>query len=283
MSEDVELVLLRRDSSGNVEIVKKVPFDSTSYSFFLRYTGRKPAVIEECVETNRLEDYQNLENKCHKIKKLISDYELMSNHRDFLMVVSILEQLHPKSILEAGTGAGAWPICLYKMGIKSHFDLIDDFSYTERGFTGSKVWPENVEDLEKHLNRNGVTQFSIFNDCVQKYFTNKKFDCVRIDLTEDQAVIDRLINSLDYNGVLFIDDIDDFNRLSFVLEHDDFLPIWVGEKEAAWTRDKILHTQLVNSLDSISVEGLLNARHDHKKWSFRVTKNNSFEKIFFNY
>jgi hypothetical protein len=128
-----------------------------------------------------------------------------------------------------------------------------------------------------------LLQFNIFNDRVHRYFTNKKFDCVRVDLSDNQAVIDKLINSLDYNGVLLIDDIDDFHRLSFVLEHDDFLPIWVGEKEAAWTRNKILHTQLVNSLDSIRVEGLSNARHDHKKWSFRVTKNDSFEKTFFKY
>ena len=62
MSEDIELVLVRRDSDNKVEIVKKESFDPTGYSF-LTYTGTKPAVMEEWVETDRLEDYQSLKKE----------------------------------------------------------------------------------------------------------------------------------------------------------------------------------------------------------------------------
>jgi len=58
MSEDIELVLVRRDSDDKVEIVKKESFNPTGYSF-LQYTGTEPAVMEEWVENDRLEFYQS--------------------------------------------------------------------------------------------------------------------------------------------------------------------------------------------------------------------------------
>ena len=60
MSEDIELVLVRRDSDDKVEIVKKESFDPNGYSFFQYYeTGNN--TLEEWVETDRLEFYQSFE------------------------------------------------------------------------------------------------------------------------------------------------------------------------------------------------------------------------------
>lgn len=216
--------------------------------------------------------------KFNEIEQIISDYELMSNPRDFLMVLSIIEQIKPKSILEAGTGAGAWPICLLRMGVDSYFDLIDNFSYSDKGFKGAKFWPNNKFELERHLRKNGVNKFKIFEKDAAEYTPTQKFDCVRIDLTADLTVIDRLIDTLNYKGVLLIDDIHNFNRLSLVLQHDDFLPIWVGEKEGAWTKDKKLHNRLVSYLKDIKLKGGINEYHIHKKWSFCITKEDSWVK-----
>lgn len=220
----------------------------------------------------------NIQRKFHGIEQIVARYELMSNPRDFLMVISILEQIKPKSILEAGTGAGAWPICLSKMGLDSYFELIDNFSYADKGFYGASFWPNNKQDLVRHLRKNGVNNFDIFDKNADEYLPRTKFDCVRIDLTETPTVIDRLINSLIYNGIIFIDDIHNFNRLSLILQHDNFYPIWVGEKEGAWTRDANLHSHLVDTLKNIHVEGLINEHHIHKKWFFCVTKKNSWHK-----
>ena len=58
MSEDIEFILVRRDSDDKVEIVKKESFDPTGYSFFQYYeTGSN--TLEEWVENDRLEFYQS--------------------------------------------------------------------------------------------------------------------------------------------------------------------------------------------------------------------------------
>ena len=60
MSEDIEFILVRRDSDDKVEIVKKESFDPNGYSFFQYYeTGNN--TLEEWVETDRLEFYQSFE------------------------------------------------------------------------------------------------------------------------------------------------------------------------------------------------------------------------------
>ena len=59
-----DLVLVRRDSQGIVEIVKKDKFDPTGYSFLkVRLTSDEsdPMVMEEWVESDKLETYKNLE------------------------------------------------------------------------------------------------------------------------------------------------------------------------------------------------------------------------------
>ena len=59
MSEDIEFILVRRDSDDKVEIVKKESFDPTGYSFFQYYeTGSN--TLEEWVENNRLDHYKKL-------------------------------------------------------------------------------------------------------------------------------------------------------------------------------------------------------------------------------
>jgi hypothetical protein len=62
MSEDVQFILLRRDSDNKVEIVKKEAFDPTGYSF-LRYFETESNFLEEWVETDRLEYYKSLEKQ----------------------------------------------------------------------------------------------------------------------------------------------------------------------------------------------------------------------------
>lgn len=55
-----EFVLVRQDSQNKVEIFKKKTFDSTGYSF-LKYRESGPMIIEEWVETDKLETYKKLE------------------------------------------------------------------------------------------------------------------------------------------------------------------------------------------------------------------------------
>ena len=58
MSEDIEFILVRRDSDNKVEIVEKESFDPNGYSFFQYYeTGNN--TLEEWVENDRLEFYQS--------------------------------------------------------------------------------------------------------------------------------------------------------------------------------------------------------------------------------
>jgi len=58
MSEDIEFILVRRDSDDKVEIVKKESFDLSGYSF-LQYRETGNNTLEEWVETDRLKFYQS--------------------------------------------------------------------------------------------------------------------------------------------------------------------------------------------------------------------------------
>jgi len=62
MSEDVEFILVRRDSDDKVEIVKKEAFDPTGYSFF-QYNETGNNILEEWVENDRLDHYKKLKEE----------------------------------------------------------------------------------------------------------------------------------------------------------------------------------------------------------------------------
>lgn len=57
---DIQFVLVRRDSLGKTEILKKEKFDSTGYSF-LKIREMSDGSVEEWVETEKFEMYQKME------------------------------------------------------------------------------------------------------------------------------------------------------------------------------------------------------------------------------
>lgn len=56
---DIQFVLVRKDSLGKIEILKKEKFDSTGYSF-LKIREMSEGFVEEWVETEKLEMYQKM-------------------------------------------------------------------------------------------------------------------------------------------------------------------------------------------------------------------------------
>jgi len=58
----MEMVLVRRDSENKVDMIKKEDFDTTGYSF-LKYNTASALKMEEWVETDKLEEYQKLEER----------------------------------------------------------------------------------------------------------------------------------------------------------------------------------------------------------------------------
>lgn len=211
----------------------------------------------------------DVNSKFQEAETLIQEYELMSNPRDFFIVYSILDYINSRSILEAGTGSGAWPIVLTRMGIQSHYTLIENFMYSNEGFSNfDKFWPNNKIELETHLKVNGVERYFVFDKDVEEYSSFEKFDCVRIDLDTDYSTVQSLMNCLDDTGVLLIDDVNKFHRLLYVIQQEDFYPIWIGEKESAWTKDKQLQHSIINSIKEITVDNLQIDFYQVNNWTF---------------
>ena len=64
MSEQIDYVMVRRDSKNLIEMIKKSDFDSTGYSLLETHPNH-----EEWVEADRLKNYQKL-RKRHPAPKL---------------------------------------------------------------------------------------------------------------------------------------------------------------------------------------------------------------------
>jgi hypothetical protein len=232
--------------------------------------------------------------------KIKEHTQVMAEPLDLLVANIILKTHNANKIYEIGTGSGAWAITQFNTGIDTaEYVLLDNFSWATNGWTGHRFWPKNEDDLKDYLlgETNNNLKFTIVNSNIYDYIATMEdnINTIRIDMDPDYNGFSKIIDKLDYNGLLIVDDVVFNMGLNRVVNLIDFkrqeklFPLWIGLKESAWVknieyRDYLYHEvcSIIKENYSIGLteydERYLNVDH----WKYFTTRYHDFSKKFSN-
>ena len=202
-------------------------------------------------------------NEYDFIKKDFPRYSMdpMSDDKDLVAELILINKLNPKVCWEIGTGKADWALFVNQyMNIRSEWNLTENFDWInvdnlEIAKYIPDDWPKNLNDIDTHIKQVCKKQKTDFNyklysqDIRDITIQNGNLvDLWRIDcdLPNPENAVEYMLAHSSNNVIFFVDDIPPnhcINRLIMMMDQvrkGNLELVWVGKNEAAWTRPNIL-------------------------------------------
>lgn len=227
--------------------------------------------------------------KCDELKNY---YGAMSFGSDIFIASELLKMHCPACIAEFGAGSGGWSMTINEVlsynNISPHFYLIENFNWPNKGII-IEGWPTNNDELSSHIS--SMSPKMKF-DIVNHNNTIENVDTFRIDATASYNLMDEYINVCTDDAIIFIDDFNPNSgiyRIMYAIKaaaEKKIFPVWLGEKESMWCKNKEKSEMMVSHMYNIRLE--LKSRgvelfhtnygdlYGGIEWNFIRTKENNF-------
>jgi len=231
------------------------------------------------------------------ITDLVKNTQVMSDPLDILITNVILHKHSPNDICEFGTGNGAWALTQFKSGIiDSRYMLLDNFSWHKMGWIGHRFWPKNSAELVDYINKqtSNSMNFDVIDVEAKDYINEMSVcDVIRVDIDMEFQLLHEVIDKLTDNGVLLMDDVVfnmGLNRIVNLIDlkrAGKIFPLWIGNKESAWTINESYRDHLYEITTTALSEqydfglSLLNEKTlNPDRWKYFTTREHNFFKKF---
>jgi len=184
----------------------------------------------------------------------------MSDDKDLVAELILINQLNPKVCWEIGTGKADWALFINQyMNITPKWHLTENFEWTSNAEKYTNIiynkWPRNLTDIDNHIRKiykktKKEFNYTLYNQDVRdiQFQVNTPVDLWRIDcdLKNPEQAVEYMLDCSSDNVIFFVDDIlpnSCANRLIMMMEQvrkGNLELVWAGRGEAAWTKPKTL-------------------------------------------
>jgi hypothetical protein len=195
-------------------------------------------------------------------KKIESKFPLhglkpMSNSKDLVAALILINYLKPKVCWEIGTGKADWPLFMnLYMNTSAHWHLTENFDWatTSNNAKAKYIppdWPKNKNHIVQHIKKMCETteknmSYNLYDkdisdlwDVIKDPVDLWRIDC---DLENADIALQKMLELSSDNVIFFVDDIESnrcINRLCLMMDQvrqGNLDLIFMGKGEAAWVK-----------------------------------------------